>query len=270
MTVDCSSLSCTTIAAPAELVSPECPLEQQLPPRVLQASPLDVYPHTFLPHINTRKLPSPPDGDSASEYSFPRCVSPDRYFSLFPSWRLGIHLHGQHEMRPVDLAYFRPDADVCKEIFLIVYTEQPEPRDRHWGIRWVVSARSNPDRLANRAARCLELYAHVRSKHLVNWGPITQQHHLYVAHQISSISLGVLTLEQRRQLEAIAWNVPICLPDGEWNCQNWVCAVLVIAVARGILDGGRVRSVLDRALQKEIRSDSSPFERRKSSDVASL
>ena len=44
---------------------------------------------------------------------------------------------------------------------------------------------------------------------------------------------------QRRALEAIAWKIGLVQPDGEFNCQSWAAAVLVVVAARELIEDSR-------------------------------
>ncbi|TFK81155.1 hypothetical protein K466DRAFT_604732 [Polyporus arcularius HHB13444] len=45
-------------------------------------------------------------------------------------------------------------------------------------------------------------------------------------YQARKTSLGVMDSATRRRIEAIAWEVGVAKPDGQWNCQHWILALL--------------------------------------------
>ena len=56
---------------------------------------------------------------------------------------------------------------------------------------------------------------------------------------------------QRRALEAIAWNISVVQPDGEFNRQNWTAAVLAMAAASGLIEERVCRDLLIDALKDD-------------------
>jgi hypothetical protein len=87
---------------------------------------------------------------------------------------------------------------------------------------------------------------------LINWGPRTAESSVQPQSGLSVFKIGTLTLQQRRTLEAIAWNIGVTDPDGEFNCQNWVAAVLNAAVLRGLFTAAEVGNALKLALQEDL------------------
>lgn len=99
----------------------------------------------------------------------------------------------------------------------------------------------------------------IQGSHLVNWGAFTASSKL-LPGPVVAFCLGTFTLDQRRMFEAIAWNVRVMEPDGEWNCQNWVAAVLSVAVERGLISAAKVREVIGNALgDRPVGEESHPF-----------
>ena len=49
------------------------------------------------------------------------------------------------------------------------------------------------------------------------------------------LPLGMLDREQRRKIEALAWETPVMYPNGSWNCQNWVRALFEKMVEAGLV-----------------------------------
>ena len=69
------------------------------------------------------------------------------------------------------------------------------------------------------------------------------------------MNIGTLSLRQRRELESIAWNVGIVRPDGEFNCQNWIAAVLSVAAARDLISAVTVHAIVKEALEHDATAD---------------
>ena len=85
------------------------------------------------------------------------------------------------------------------------------------------------------ALRFLELLENISgsfgdAKYLINYA-LTNSNSLARKTKPEIMNIGTLSLRQRRELESIAWNVVIVRPDGEFNRQNWIAAVLSVAAA---------------------------------------
>lgn len=180
------------------------------------------------------------------------------YKSLFSIKDLGIPDKG--DMRPTDNGDSGKykESDKEKTVYLVVTTSRKnkDSRDNHWAIRWRIP--DMEDRKSSGTeyiplARMITLFHNPQYKtsgqqqQLTNWGAMTKQ----ADKDNVGISLGKLSLAQRKELEAIAWNTPVAHPtgNGDYNCQNWILGVLGIAVARGILDAASVEKAIKEALK---------------------
>jgi len=140
-------------------------------------------------------------------------------------------------------------------IYLVVDKVPPSlsARDRHWAIRWTVYSRSTP---SYQSVRTIELRNDETPGgnvgYYINYGPYTSADRVKTPSGVLLFELGRLSLEQRRMLEAIAWNVGVVEPNGDFNCQNWLAAVLLVAVTRGLFQEDRIRTVFQRALREPI------------------
>lgn len=228
---------------------------------LLTDQPLTIYPGKILPDIVTRNdlLPKPNGDASNPPFSWPRVgtrlFSYEPYLSLLEPHLLNIEKAvNDGNIRPIDSGYMCPDADIEKEIYLIVQKSDGDiaPRDRHWAVRWTVFSRGSAP---TQSHRNIEIksgegtgLAGEKSKYLINYGPWTSAEHVDSPLGMLAVPLGALTLEQRRILEAISWNVGVESPNGDFNCQNWLAAVLSVAVAKGIFAEDSVRTAINRAL----------------------
>ena len=141
-------------------------------------------------------------------------------------------------IEPPSIDHLYPDPDVTVPVLLSIFPAcSGDPRDNHWMLRWKVSDGKEL------IIRHLQIVRETGYNHLTNWGPLT------VTADDSTksspyLSLGELTLSQRRVLEGIARETPVMMPNGEWNCQNWVIDVLKEAVKQNLLDNEIVDKVL--------------------------
>jgi hypothetical protein len=83
--------------------------------------------------------------------------------------------------------------------------------------------------------------------HLTNWGAITGIEGTDTRELGVVIPLKIMTLAQRQRFETISNGMPVRVPDGEWNCQNWCKSVLDSAVQAGILTQQEAVSAIMRA-----------------------
>ena len=124
------------------------------------------------------------------------------------------------------------DPDVTLNVFLNVI--RARSTDNHWMLTCTVS---------NGIIRRLQIVRETGYNHLTNWGPLT-----VTAGNTTKFSpqiwVGELTPSRRKVLEGIAWNTPVMMRNGEWNCQNWTTNVLMEAVRQNLLKN----EIVDRAL----------------------
>ncbi|GLB42021.1 hypothetical protein LshimejAT787_1100360 [Lyophyllum shimeji] len=138
-----------------------------------------------------------------------------------------------------------------KVLYLVTHIDTPIPRHRHWALQWRLE-RKRCFADTHPAVRVLETTTSVNnyeSPFLINPGPRTTS--ATPEGNLAVFPVAKLTLEQRKELEQIAWNVGVVRPDGEFNCQNWAAAVLAVAVARGMLKEVAVLEVLNEALKDQ-------------------
>jgi hypothetical protein len=80
--------------------------------------------------------------------------------------------------------------------------------------------------------------------HLTNWGPMTKN---IEADSAQFISLCYMSLEKRKRLEAIASQEPVAVPDGKWNCQDWIVSVLEKASQLDIIAAEDIKTSIAQA-----------------------
>ena len=82
--------------------------------------------------------------------------------------------------------------------------------------------------------RLVEIVREIESDHLTNWGPYTKFSLPNETLDCVLHPIGTLNLFQRRRLEEIGAQEPVRVPDGTWNCQDWVISVLRKAEQAGL------------------------------------
>jgi hypothetical protein len=135
---------------------------------------------------------------------------------------------------------FRDPDETVPVLLTIIPAHTGNPRDNHWMLIWRVF---NGEHLI---IRRLHIVHEIGYNHLTNWGPLTVTAG-DTTRNAPQLLLGELMLSQRRVLEGIAQETPVMVPNGEWNCQNWVVDVLKEAVKQNLLDNRLVDKVLIRA-----------------------
>ena len=141
-------------------------------------------------------------------------------------------------IEPPSIDHLYPDSDKTLSVLLaIVPAGSGDSTDNHWMLEWTVSEGNNS------VVRRLQIVREQGFDHLTNWGPVT-----VTADELTNpsqkFSVGDLTLSQRKDLEKIAMDTPVMVPNGEWNCQNWTTNVLKEAVGKKLLDSRIVDRVL--------------------------
>ncbi|KAG5647296.1 hypothetical protein DXG03_000833 [Asterophora parasitica] len=212
---------------------------------LLNNLPLKIYGETLLDGVTVRRelLPQPNGSTTHPSHSWPRSERPfssEPYLSHLPTEKLNIDKAiADGTVRPIDNAFSCPEKDIGKAIYLV----------------WTVFSRSTPP---YQSARSIELKSgEVPNKvgyyigYLINYGPYTSVDRVTTPAGVLVFELGRLTLAERRTLEAIAWNVGVVEPNGDFNCQNWLAALLSVAVARGLFAEDRVRVVIESALRED-------------------
>ncbi|TRM66157.1 hypothetical protein BD626DRAFT_546497 [Schizophyllum amplum] len=156
---------------------------------------------------------------------------------------------GREGYAPTDLDWIHKDRDRDADVHLRVF-RAPEggPRWNHWSIDWRVgSSTEGPMKAGQSAIRKLEIQQDPGHMHLTNWGPRTGMVDAMTAAAQDAFFLGRLSLAQRKKLECIAAEEPVRVPDGAWNCQQWLKNVLEKAVEADLLEEDTVTQAIDSA-----------------------
>ena len=117
--------------------------------------------------------------------------------------------------RPVDNDHLYRDPH-CTLVVEHIVTQATSgiARDNHWMLGWVL-ARS-PEVVHRR----VHIVQEQGVNHLTNWGAMTKVASTNTMRLTQSFNLKVMTLAQRKQLEAIGNATQVRVPDGNWNCQD--------------------------------------------------
>ncbi|KAJ6586520.1 hypothetical protein DFH09DRAFT_1308537 [Mycena vulgaris] len=139
---------------------------------------------------------------------------------------MGRPLDGR--LGPVGIEHLHKDPDLPLAVELLINRTYPDLRGQHWTISWTVG--NLPPR--HKVQRVLHIVREIGCDHYTNWGPLTRS---FNPLEYASVPIAELTLAQRRTLEGIAARTEVCVPNGEWNCQDWVIEVLECAVQADLL-----------------------------------
>lgn len=111
--------------------------------------------------------------------------------------------------------------------------------DLHWAIAWYLGTRQSVPcfrllHVVTETHFTKDNYGReVENKIYTNWGPHTKRLTEETCDSSLWVKIGRLSLERRRELEFIAANEPVQAPNGTWNSQHWVKAVLSKAISAG-------------------------------------
>ncbi|KAJ7683765.1 hypothetical protein B0H17DRAFT_1204899 [Mycena rosella] len=136
-----------------------------------------------------------------------------------------IRMENMGRIGPVGIEHLYRDLDTPLAVELLINRDYPELRGQHWAISWTVGGRSP----SHQVQRILHIVTEIGCAHYTNWGPATRS---FDPRALAAVPIAQLALAQRRVLEAIAARTEVCMPNGEWNCQDWVLAG---AVEAGVL-----------------------------------
>ncbi|KAI0309898.1 hypothetical protein OF83DRAFT_1157057 [Amylostereum chailletii] len=143
-----------------------------------------------------------------------------------------------------------PDVDAPLPVCILVspypHPTEPSPRDRQWSLAWSLPVRLSPPsspshRRSSTAhaptavARVLETRQEPGRAHFTFWGPITRARVPTEMHGARWVPVAVLGRKERRELERIAGMVRVMKPNGWWNGQNWIVALLNAAVEEDVI-----------------------------------
>lgn len=122
------------------------------------------------------------------------------------------------------------DPDLSLPVELLINRAYPQLRGQHWAISWTVGDISGSP--THKVQRILHIVTELGFKHYTNWGPLTRS---FDPLELAAVPIATLTLVQRRALEDIAAETRVCVPNGEWNCQDWIIEVLGRAVEEDLV-----------------------------------
>ncbi|KAJ6578186.1 hypothetical protein B0H19DRAFT_1062721 [Mycena capillaripes] len=139
---------------------------------------------------------------------------------------MGRPLDGR--MGPVGIEHLYRDPDSSLPVELLINRTYPERRGQHWAISWIVG--TLPPR--HKVQRILHIVTEIGRNHYTNWGPVTRT---FDPLELAAVPIAELTHVQRVALEKIAAQTDVYIPNGQWNCQDWVVDVLAHAVEDGLI-----------------------------------
>jgi len=146
-------------------------------------------------------------------------------------------------LRPVDMDHLYKDRDEIKAVSLqVTKATSGHPRDHHWTLVWFVG---RADGYA--VQRRVHIVQEIQVPHLTNWGAITKSASSDTAQSSRELFLKKMTLEQRKKLEGIGNETPVLVPNGAWNCQDWIITVLEAAEAQNLVTNDEWTKVISEA-----------------------
>lgn len=137
-----------------------------------------------------------------------------------------------------------PEIDELQDVELVVQrpsegqAQGMSSHDLHWLIQWLrakVKVEDTPDAKTQLLWRRIQVVHEAGVDHLTNWGAISTYGEGGVVDGSEHIVIKAMSKSQRIELEAIANATQVRVPDGHWNCQDWVKTVLETAVEWGLL-----------------------------------
>lgn len=156
-------------------------------------------------------------------------------------------------IEPPSIDYLYRDPDYTLPVLIaVVPARSGDPTDNHWMLIWTVYSSVATGHIIRR----LQIVQEQGFDHLTNWGALTVTAGSLTI-EAQKFSVGEMTLSERRDLERIALGTQVMMPNGHWNCQNWITDVLKKAVNQYLLDYRNVDRALYSARQVQPLSNSS-------------
>lgn len=163
---------------------------------------------------------------------------------------------------PISLDDWRfPELNQPVDVVLIVRRTDVKgytSRDQHWFIQWDRGCFSDNGRevpVTRRVQIVREMILRGPEEergrmlpHLTNWGANTKTPTgLTTAERSHRIIVRSMTKDERVRLEEIANATRVRVPNGRWNCQDWIKTVLMSAVKEGLIDQGEYDKAITQA-----------------------
>ncbi|OSD02660.1 hypothetical protein PYCCODRAFT_1435312 [Trametes coccinea BRFM310] len=136
---------------------------------------------------------------------------------------------------PIDLHWRFGDPDISLPVYILVSppvdSTKFDPHGLHWSLSWEVKK---------------DVWRHVNIiTHMQPNQPPPNPRYVYFGALTKSIAsdtpmerrilIGKMTLAMRREIEALAWTVPVMWPNGQWNCQDWLLDLLARMREKGLI-----------------------------------
>lgn len=168
---------------------------------------------------------------------------------------------------PINLDWIHPDRADHAEVFFAVYRpalRRHTPRDLHWSLAWAIGNTWKQlhvieEKMADGPSP---------QPRYVYWGPLTKS-----SGPTDDVAdryfLGVFSQTQRKQIEELAAETPVMVPDGTWNCQDWLLDLFERMVDAGIINA-RTRDSVLKAAGYSGKREAEPFRRHRTDLIDSL
>ncbi len=139
------------------------------------------------------------------------------------------------------------DKDEDNEVFFAVYNSvlpRQTPRDLHWSLAWAIRG-TDPAawRQIHVIEERVEAEAGTWDSRYVYWGPLTKTSGP-TDDVAKRYSLGAFSFEWRKRIEDLAGLTPVMVPDGTWNCQDWLLDLFERMIGAGLVSDGKRDEVL--------------------------
>ncbi|KAI0699185.1 hypothetical protein C8T65DRAFT_660081 [Cerioporus squamosus] len=185
---------------------------------------------------STMLVPTRTEGEESKNNSYP--LSDDGRHRVLPEQgRKGVN-----RPAPINLdcwpAYRDKDEDTA--VFFAVYNPvlpRQTTRDLHWA-RTLAAWRQ-----IHIIEEKFEASGDGWESRYVYWGPLTKSSGP-TDDVAKRYSLGVFSLERRKRIEELAAQIPVMVPDGTWNCQDWLLELFERMVAVGLIPAEKRDEVL--------------------------
>jgi hypothetical protein len=140
-------------------------------------------------------------------------------------------------LSPVGIDHIYKDPNTMLPVELLIINDHVDPRSRHWSISWTVGQSPAGDYVQ----RVLHIVREVGYNHYTNWGPCTR---VMRADDATVVCITEMGKADRLALEDIARETNVFIPNGLWNCQDWVMEVLKKAVEQKLITTAQLNTAV--------------------------
>ncbi|CDO71169.1 hypothetical protein BN946_scf184845.g39 [Trametes cinnabarina] len=154
---------------------------------------------------------------------------------------------------PIDLHWRFGDPDASLPVYILVSSPVDQTRFDPHGLHWSLSWEVKPN-----VWRHVNIVTHRHpdqpppNPRYVYWGALTKCSGPGTLVK-RRILVADMTFAMRKQIEEVAFTVPVMQPNGQWNCQDWLLDLLDRLRQNGLISDQNLKEVVSAARDAWLR-----------------